>query len=64
MFSAKGDDMGEALGRSDGLRGAIEAARGLVVEAIAQLDEAGAPADIAAHLDFALNRMASVIQAA
>lgn len=47
----------------DGLREAIEAARALVVEAIARLDEAGAPADIAAHLDFALHRMSSEIEA-
>lgn len=56
--------MGEALRQADALKGEIEAARALVVEAIARLDLAGAPADIAAHLDFALHRMTSEIEAA
>lgn len=55
--------MGEAMPRADGLREAIEAAHASVVEAITRLDEAGAPADIAAHLDFALHRMMSEIEA-
>lgn len=56
--------MSEALPRANGLRGAIEMARTLVMEAIETLDEVGAPADIAAHLDFAVHRMESAIQAA
>ena len=35
----------------------IARARSLVLRAIRELDEAGAPADIAAHLDHAAHRM-------
>lgn len=56
--------MGESLRQADGLQREIEAAHELVVEAIARLDAAGAPADIAAHLDFALHRMTSEIEVA
>jgi hypothetical protein len=35
----------------------------LVVEAIATLDDAHAPADIAAHLDLAVHRMAQALTA-
>lgn len=50
--------MSEAIQQADGLRAALDHARELVVRAIAVLDQAGAPADIAAHLDLAVHRMA------
>lgn len=53
--------MSAALSKPDGYRGAIDRARELVQEAIGLLDEAGAPADIAAHLELALHRMTSEI---
>lgn len=37
----------------------IRRARGLVVEAIALLDDGNAPGDIAAHLDLAVQRMSA-----
>lgn len=51
--------MTEALQQPDELRAALAEARELVVRAVAILDEAGAPSDIAAHLDLALHRMAA-----
>jgi hypothetical protein len=49
--------MQEALEQNDELRAAIEQAREMVIRAIAVLDQSGAPADIAAHLDLAVHRM-------
>jgi hypothetical protein len=44
-----------------GYRGTLENARDLVQQAISLLDAAGAPADIAAHLDLAAQRLATEI---
>jgi len=49
--------MGEAQSEDNELRQAIARAFHLVSDALARLDEAGAPADIGAHLDLALHRM-------
>ena len=49
--------MGEAQLTDNVLSSAIAKAFDLVSEALARLDEAGAPADIGAHLDLALHRM-------
>ena len=49
--------MSKALGHGELLRAALIEARQLVERAIRILDEAGASADIAAHLDLAINRM-------
>ena len=49
--------MAAASQQFDVARSAICEVRAMVAEAIAKLDEAGAPADIAAHLDLALHRM-------
>lgn len=48
--------MSEALHQSDILQAALDQARELVVRAMAILDAARAPADIAAHLNFAIHR--------
>lgn len=53
--------MGGAILRGSNLPTEIELAHALVEQAIALLDKAEAPADIAAHLDMARHRMASVI---
>ena len=52
-----GRDMGEAQSKDGELAGALAEAFELVTAALARLDEAGAPADIGAHLDLALHRM-------
>lgn len=52
-----GRDVLEKLNQSTDMRAALLSAHDLVTEAIAQLDGAGAPADIAAHLDTALHRI-------
>ena len=49
--------MRKKLSQIADVRGAVLQAQILVTEAIVELDEAGAPADIAAHLDTALNCM-------
>ena len=41
-------------------RTSIAHARTLVIQAIRNLDEAGAPADIAAYLDLAVHRMSEL----
>jgi DNA-binding GntR family transcriptional regulator len=43
--------------KADDYSPAVERAHRLVLEAIKELDDAGAPADIAAHLDLATHRM-------
>lgn len=52
--------MGEAQLKNVALDDVIARAIELVSEALANLDEAGAPADIGAHLDLALHRMRRV----
>ena len=52
-----------AISTADDYRSAVERARNLVVEAIATLDDAHAPGDIAAHLDLAAHRMAQILAA-
>ena len=52
-----GRSMGKAQLTDNVLGQAIAKAFDLVSEALARLDEAGAPADIGAHLDLALHRM-------
>jgi hypothetical protein len=49
--------MGQALRDLNEPRAGLERAKALIVEAIAELDGCGAPADIAAHLDLAVNRI-------
>ena len=49
--------MGQALEESTEPYAALERAKLLVSEAIAELDACGAAADIAAHLDLALHRI-------
>jgi hypothetical protein len=49
--------MGQALEVSMEPQAVLERAKALVVEAMAELDRCGAPADIAAHLDFAVHRI-------
>ena len=49
--------MSRAIERGELLRAALNEARDLVERAIRILDEAGASADIAAHLDLAIHRM-------
>jgi len=52
--------MGEAQSKDGELAGALAEALELVTAALARLDEAGAPADIGAHLDLALHRMSRI----
>jgi hypothetical protein len=54
---AEGRVMGQALEVSMEPQAVLERAKALVVEAMAELDRCGAPADIAAHLDFAVHRI-------
>ena len=49
--------MGDAQAKDTELSQAIAKAFDLVSDALTILDEAGAPADIGAHLDLALHRM-------
>ena len=49
--------MGEAKLADSELSRAVAKAFDLVSAALARLDQAGAPGDIGAHLDLALNRM-------
>lgn len=52
-----------AISTADDYRSAVERARNLVVEAIAALDDAHAPGDIAAHLDLATHRISQILAA-
>jgi hypothetical protein len=52
-----------AISTADDYHRAVERARKLVVEAIATLDDAHAPGDIAAHLDLAAHRMEQILAA-
>lgn len=53
----------DSLSRIADVRAAVLRAQKLVTEAIAALDQAGAPADIAAHLDTALHCMMRLLPA-
>jgi hypothetical protein len=53
--------MGQALKDPSQWQSAIERAKSLVSEAMAELDAVGAPGDIAAHLDLAVHRMTIVL---
>jgi hypothetical protein len=54
--------MSAVLVDSNDWQGTLETASGLVQQAISLLDAAGAPSDIAAHLDLALHRLATEIE--
>lgn len=47
------------MSTSSDVEPSLERAQDLIVEAIRLLDEAGAPSDIAAHLDLALHRLSA-----
>ena len=57
----QGRPLAEPLTKSTDFRTAIERAMALVTDAINELDDAGAPADIAAHLETAVHRMTNVL---
>jgi len=54
--------MSVALTKSDDFKLAIERAYRQVTEALRELDAVNAPADIGAHLDLALHRMAEALK--
>ena len=62
QFSLEGGSMSVALTKSDDFKLAIERAYRQVTEALRELDAVNAPADIGAHLDLALHRMAEALK--